>query len=33
MKKIFISQSMRDKSQEQIINARNEAVATIREKV
>lgn len=32
MKKIFISQSMRDKSQEQIVNARNEAVAVIREK-
>lgn len=32
MKKIFISQPMRDKTQEQIVNARNEAVAIIREK-
>lgn len=32
MKKIFISQPMRNKTQEQIVNARNEAVATIREK-
>lgn len=32
MKKIFISHPMRDKTQEQIVNARNEAVAIIREK-
>ena len=32
MKKIFISQPMRDKTQERIVNARNEAVAIIREK-